>query len=295
MNLNGKFQSINWIAPTFYILLSLFFTAQLVIITALGTYFTGTKNSATSPPETSTKATDSTETSIVPHNLEKRTLQKQPATRTQKRVTSLTAPARDQRKLPLLANPTSWPPVENRLYPDMELYNQDGKLTRLSDLAGNVIIVQPVAMACPMSQAYSGANQSSTKAFGLCFPTPGIKSFGQRMQEFTGIGLDKPDLVYVQILLFNMQNKPATIADARRWARHFELRTSNNQYVLVATPKMSEKSAALIPGFHLIDRSFQLRSDSAGLLPKRSLCNHFFPTLQTLFPRSLVYQHDVID
>ncbi len=291
MNLFGKFQGRNWIAPALYILLALFFAAQLVIITALGTSFTGPKSSATSQQASHTKATSF---KVVNSGLSQPSLKtrKQRALRIKNRFTSLSHSPENNQKFPLLKNPTSWPPAENRLYPDMELYNQDGKLCRLSDLAGNVIIVQPVAMGCPLSQAYSGANQQGKTAFGLCFPTLGVKSFGEKMLESTGIGMEKPDLVYVQILLFNMQNKPPVREDARRWARHFDLRTSKNQYVLVATPEMSEKSKSLVPGFHLIDRSFHLRSDSAGLLPKRSLCSHFFPTLQTLFPRVLVYRNE---
>lgn len=290
MNLFGKLQGTNWMAPTLYILLALFFTAQLVIITALGTSFTR-KSSATSQQESRTKATTF---SVVNsgQRLPRLKNREQNAVLLKNRFTSSSPSPENNQKFPLLNNPTSWPPAENRPYPDLELYNQDGKLTRLSDLAGNVIIVQPVAMGCPLSQAYSGANQTGKTAFGLCFPTLGVKSFGEKMLESTGIGMDKPDLVYVQILLFNMQNKPPFLEDAKRWARHFDLRTSKNQYVLVATPEMSEKSKSLIPGFHLIDRSFHLRSDSAGLLPKRSLCNHFFPTLQTLFPRALVYRNE---
>jgi hypothetical protein len=186
--------------------------------------------------------------------------------------------------LPLLNNPTSWPPVENRLYPDMELYNQDGKLTRLSDLSGNVIIVQPVAMSCPLSQAYSGANKKGKTPFKKCFPNNGIIDFEQRMNDYAGISMKTPGVVFVQILFYNMQNEPPSLDDAKQWANHFDLRTSNNQYVLVATPEMvTRKSAMLIPGFQLIDRTFNLRSDSTGILPKRNLYLHFFPTLQSVF------------
>ena len=292
MSLHAKIKGTNFIAPAFYILLSLFFTAQLAIITALGTTFTGTMYSQNSPPESTAEAETSKVINTAPLHLDHKTARNQTATRASNAATKLTLSSKFQRKFPLLDNPTSWPPVENKPYPDMELYNQDGVLTRLSDLAGNVIIVQPVAMGCPMSQAYSGANRHDKKAFGLCFPTLGVQSFRKQMLESTGISMGRCGLVHVQILLFNMHNKPVTIEDARRWAKHFDLKTSNNQYVLVATPEMSEKSKTLIPGFHLIDRSFQLRSDSAGLLPKRSLCGHFFPTLQTLFPQALTYQSE---
>src|SRR5690606_15495452 len=52
------------------------------------------------------------------------------------RQTSFEIPRQPER-MPLLRNPTCWPPSLNRPYPDMELINQDGKTTRLSDLRGN--------------------------------------------------------------------------------------------------------------------------------------------------------------
>lgn len=294
----GKSHGNDWIVSAFWTAVALFMVAQLVVITALGVTFKGARYALIDQPANQTAGGARTKTRLPPRRLspKKPYLQgaytSRPPGKSNSSVPSCnqtknsSEPTKDRQKFRLLSNPTSWPPVENRLYPDMQLYNQDGKLTRLSDLSGNVIIVQPVAMSCPMSQAFSGANQEGKSAFKLCFPTIGVKEFGERMYEYTGIHAKTPELVFVQLLLYNMSNEAPTVDDAKAWARHFDLRTSQNRYVLVATPEMvSKKSNILIPGFQLIDRSFILRSDSTGLLPKRSLYNHFFPELQRLLAR----------
>jgi hypothetical protein len=289
----GKFKMTDCIVPALCLAVVVFMMAQLVIITVLGVSFKGIK-------QYSAEDSSITKSSKQRHGTNKRPPYRLSAKQAFAQVPSGSCPGiNSSRKnsgsrknskgfspqhVPLLNNPTSWPPVENRLYPDMELYNQDGELTRLSDFTGNVLVVQPVAMACPLSQAYSGANKKGKTPFKKCFPCNGVIDFAQRMNDYTGINIKTPGLVFVQILFYNMQNEPPCLDDAKQWAEHFDLRTSNNQYVLVATPEMvTRKSAMLIPGFQLIDRTFNLRSDSTGILPKRNLYLHFFPTLQSVF------------
>ncbi|MGD9682766.1 MAG: hypothetical protein AB7W16_16370 [Candidatus Obscuribacterales bacterium] len=188
-------------------------------------------------------------------------------------------------RAPLLRNPSSWPPAANRHYPDMELVNQDGKLTRLSDLTGNVIIIQPVAMSCPLTQAYSGANREGVGPYRLCFPPGNVRDVASLVTELSGVKMSRPDLIFVQIVFYNWRGEAPSVDEIRDWADHFDLRTSRNQYVLAATPDMvCRASKLMIPGFQLVDRSFVLRSDSAGIMPKDSLYNHFLPTLRALFP-----------
>jgi len=276
----GRFKISDFTMPALCVALVLFMTAQLVIITVLGMSFKGVKQFSTGDrsPGKATEAENAARTKKPPRQLSAKSSLPHLSS-----ASVLEIPSEPPKHVPLLNNPTSWPPVESRLYPDMELYNQDGKLTRLSDFSGNVIIVQPVAMSCPLSQAYSGANKKGKTAFKECFPNNSVIDFPTRMQEYTGISMNTPGLVFVQILLYNLRNEPPSIEDARQWANHFDLRTSNNQYVLVATPEMvTRKSALLIPGFQLIDRSFILCSDSSGILPKRNLYLHFFPTLQNV-------------
>lgn len=278
MTIFDRFKNSNYLVPALCAALVLFMAAQLIVITVLGVSFKGVKQYSACE-QASNRSSNKNEKSAL--------LKRPPLHLSAKPAivqSGSDAHKTSKKNCPLLHNPTSWPPVENRLYPDMELYNQDGKLTRLSDLSGNVIIVQPVAMSCPLSQAYSGANKKGMTPFKKCFPNNGIIDFHQRMNDYAGISSDTPGLVFVQILFYNMENQAPTLDDAKQWAKHFDLRTSKNQYVLVANPEMvTRKSAMLIPGFQLIDRSFNLRSDSTGVLPKRNLYLHFFPTLQEVF------------
>jgi len=291
----GRLKITEYLMPALCVALALFMTAQLVIITILGVSFKGVRQYSVGEQPLRTVPKSESNGDDAKRALNKSGIEiarSAPADTTSSTTTNAFNP--QPKHLRLLNNPTSWPPVENRLYPDMELYNQDGKLTRLSDLSGNVIIVQPVAMTCPLSQAYTGAHNNGKAPFKLCFPDNGVTDFAQRMQDYAGIGMKTPGLVFVQLLLYNMQNEAPSVDDAKQWANHFDLRTSNNQYVLVGTPEMvNHKSAMLIPGFQLVDRSYNLRSDSTGILPKRSLYNHFFPTLKgVLTPRVSVIGDD---
>lgn len=187
----------------------------------------------------------------------------------------------------LISNPTFWPPRLNQFYPDMELLNQDGRKTRLSDFRGQVIIIEPIATNCPVSQAYTGANKPGMNPYNICFPPQEVRSFDEQMRDLTGYGLHTYGVVFVQLIVSNGTAKPPTVEDAKAWAKHFGLETKDKKYVLVASDDMVKKywksTKLMVPGFQLIDRAFVLRSDASGPLPKNDLYNHFFPLLTQMF------------
>ncbi len=175
MRVFGKYQFTDYIGPALYVALVLLMTTQLVIITTLGVSFKGKKHSSlvAEPTRKAPKYNGkSPKYNGKPARKENAKRQPTKVSDEPKHTRSCSTGASQGDSLPIIKNPTSWPPVENRLYPDMELYNQDGKKTRLSELSGNVIIVQPVAMTCPLSQAYSGANKNGkiiAQAVGASF------------------------------------------------------------------------------------------------------------------------------
>ena len=52
----------------------------------------------------------------------------------------------------------NWPPKLNEPYPDLHLVDQDGKLTRLSEFKGKIILVEPIGMPCQACQAFCGGH-----------------------------------------------------------------------------------------------------------------------------------------
>ena len=179
-------------------------------------------------------------------------------------------------------NPTFWPPVLDRYYPDLVLYNQDGQPTRLSSFRGKVIIVEPIGMSCPACQAFAGANKPGVKPYGFSKPQRGLKSIEEMLKQ-QGVNLGDSRLVLVQLLLYNPRMQVPTVREAKAWAKNFGLSTRNNTYVLVGTKAMINRySYNMIPGFQLIDKNFVLRSDATGHRPKNSLYTHLLPMVKKL-------------
>lgn len=180
-------------------------------------------------------------------------------------------------------NPTYWPPRLNNYYPDMELINQDGKLVRLSNFRGRVVVVEPIGMSCAGCQAFAGANRPGMRPYGGGTAQAGLKSFEEYLSEYAGTTLQRSQIVFVQLLLYDPALKLPTAKDAQQWAQHFGMRTADNKYVLVARSNMiGQASYNMIPGFQLIDKGFVLRSDATGHSPQNDLYSHFFPTLKRL-------------
>lgn len=158
----------------------------------------------------------------------------------------------------------TWPPVIGSPYPDLVLRDCFGKVFRLSSLKGKTILVEPVAMSCPACQAFAGGHAVGT--FEGVAPQDGIESMEANLQRFAhGLRLDNPNIAYVQVVIYNTKLEAPTVAEVRAWADHFHLTDKPNVHVLVGTKDMiSDASFNLIPGLHLVDRSFTLRSLHSG-------------------------------
>lgn len=175
-----------------------------------------------------------------------------------------------------------WPPVKGRAFPDLTLYDRNGRLVKLSSFRGKVIILEPVGMTCPACNAFSGANQVG--GFEGVQPqadlAPLEKFFTVRS---AGATLDDPRIVWVQLVLYNMQMQAPTVDDLKRWVAHFPALRKPNCVVLAGTPEMiGDASYAMIPGVQLIDRQFVLRSDFRGHGGGDDLGGHLLPLVRQL-------------
>jgi hypothetical protein len=174
-----------------------------------------------------------------------------------------------------------WPPTLNMPYPDLKLLNQDGKVTQLSQFKGKVILVEPIGMTCAGCNAFADSN--GVGGFKGNAQQKGIPSLRKLMSDYARVKLPNRDVVVVHLLLYNQKMKPPTLKDAKAWAKHFDLNTYDNEYVLVG--KKKHQVYELIPGFQLIDRSFRLVSDSTGHRPLNDTYRHTFPMLGKLINR----------
>ncbi|MDA1016611.1 MAG: hypothetical protein O3A00_19410 [Planctomycetota bacterium] len=177
--------------------------------------------------------------------------------------------------------PPTWPPEKNRTYPNLELADQEGNVTRLSDFKGKVILIEPIGVPCQACVAFSGGHELG--AFEGIEPQLDLESIEAYATQYGNIRLDDHRVVRVQLLLFNQAMQAPTQEEAAAWAEHFQMRRSRNEVVLVATPSMATKASRdLIPGFQLIDKHFILRADSTGKSPTDNLYTKLLPQIRKL-------------
>jgi hypothetical protein len=157
-----------------------------------------------------------------------------------------------------------WPPRLGDRYPDLTLRDSSGNLFRLSSLKGKVILLEPIGMTCEGCQALSGG--MACGGYQGIAPQRGLDSLESYLSQFANkLTLNDPNVAYVQVVIFDMNMKAPSVAAVKSWADHFRLSNRANVHVLAGTPEMiGAASIAMIPGIHLIDRGFILRSEFFG-------------------------------
>lgn len=175
-----------------------------------------------------------------------------------------------------------WPPVDGQRYPDLVLEDSHGQIVRLSDHAGKVILVELAAVPCKGCQAFAGGKQYG--GFSGIGVQSGLDSIHHYARNIASINLkSSEDVLLVQLLLYGKDMGAPTREETKGWAEHFRIHDRDHQFVLRGDPSMVNRTTySMIPGFHLIDRDFILRSDSCGHHPKASLYTELLPKLETL-------------
>lgn len=171
--------------------------------------------------------------------------------------------------------PKVWPPKMNKVYPDIELYDQMGKKFTLSSLEGKVIILEYIDISSPKSQAQSG---SATMGAYYGAKTQEIdnqvKTFNDIIEKTTSGAFNLPhdNVLELKIIVYGPAGSAGSRDDAEHWADHFNLEQSGNVIVAVPSKDMrSDETQSLISGFQLIDKNMMLRVDSSGEEPKHNL------------------------
>ena len=175
-----------------------------------------------------------------------------------------------------------WPPKVGQLYPEVTFVNYDGREMRLSDFKGKVVLVEPVAMTCHACNAFSGGNERG--GIGNVIPQGNLESLEVYIARYSnGVTLDHPDLVLVQVLLYDLTMEAADIEDAAIWAQHFGFDRDPNVYVVVSKADLrGEASLRMIPGVQLVDKRSVLRFDSTGHPPRHNLWTELLPAVPWL-------------
>lgn len=178
----------------------------------------------------------------------------------------------------------NWPPQEGIEYPDLEMVNSSGDKVKLSSFKGKVIVIKPIGMNCPACNAWAGGQEKG--GFDGIRPQSNLESFDVYAKQ-RGVDLENDKIVIINLLLFNMNLKPTDSVDAKAWEEHFGFANSSNHIVLAGSDELLnsanyDASYKMVPGFHLVDKNFILRSDASGHHPKRNLYTHLIPKITKL-------------
>jgi hypothetical protein len=175
-----------------------------------------------------------------------------------------------------------WPPAKSKLFPDLVLLNHEGNYVRLSSFRGKIIVLEPVGMTCSACQAFSGGNKVG--GLGGIAPQADCAALDDFFTNASaGATLSDPRVVWVQLLLYNLNMQAPTKDDLKNWRDHFPTLRRPNCVVLAATPEMlGSASYAMIPGVQLIDRNFVLRSDFRGHGGGDDINRHLLPLMKEL-------------
>jgi hypothetical protein len=180
------------------------------------------------------------------------------------------------------ADTSPWPPQVGQRYPEVEMTDQTGKVIRLSDFKGRIIVMEPISMDCTACQAWSGAHRVG--AFGPVRPQADLIELKEMFDRFAGVSFDDPRFVFVQLLYFDLKRQPTQAQHAREWAQHFGFDRSKNRLVLAGsaryrTPKYDAGTYRQVPGLQLIDEKFILRSDATGHPPRDDIYRTTLPMI----------------
>jgi hypothetical protein len=182
----------------------------------------------------------------------------------------------------------NWPPSVGAEFPDVALYDHEGKPFSLRALKGKPVLLEVVAMSCAGCQAFSGANRLR-KGFGGFPAQGGLDSIETFYATYTnGHELFSPEISFVQLIIYNLQLNPPTAKDLEQWRLHFNFDKHRQTYIVSGgAPLANKASFKMIPGFLLLDREQRVLFDATGHQPRHNLFTELLPGMERLLEGSL--------
>lgn len=158
-----------------------------------------------------------------------------------------------------------WPPSYGQPHPDLVMFDLEGEEVRLSRFKGKVIVLHYAATTSPGSVSQTGGPKWAP--FQGTAPQPGVWRLDKELAE-GGVPIRSPDLAVVQILFYGPNQAVPTKEDAQAWVKHFKFAEGAGPHVFYADARYQlEETRAMIPGYTVIGRNFQLLYDRTGLDP----------------------------
>ena len=181
------------------------------------------------------------------------------------------------------AEQTSWPPVLKKTFPNLTVIDEQGKPHKLKKLAqSKVLFVELGAMPCQASVALAGGHQHGP--YHGIKPQAALPDVNSLFEDQTGgVYLDDDDIIYVQILTYNLLMQAPSSADLAAWKKHFKIKTSSSYFVMAATKELRAKvNKMMVPGFYLVDKKFVLRDSTDKRMHTPYLYDKLLPGVAAL-------------
>lgn len=175
-----------------------------------------------------------------------------------------------------------WPPQVGKPFPDIAFTNYDGSTIHLSDFEGKVVLVEPVGMTCTACNAFSGGHKYG--GIADIRPQTNLRALEDYLYEYGfGMTLDHPDLVFVQILIYDLAVDAVGLDDVQIWAEHYRFDTNPDVFVVFSEADLrSRASFEMIPGVLLVDKTSVVRFDSTGNQRRHNLFTELLPNVSLL-------------
>lgn len=179
-------------------------------------------------------------------------------------------------------NLTNWPPVLDRPFPEIELFDHDGKKVSVESFKGKPTLVEIVTMTCAGCQAFSGGHKYG--GFGGMPAQVDLGSIEEYYKKYTlGHDLFSDEINFVQIIIYNLSLNPASPTDVNSWRKHFKLDQHKNTSVLTGGNALATSASYyMIPGFLLLDKDTKVLFDATGHQPKHSLYTELLPGMNRI-------------
>ena len=137
-------------------------------------------------------------------------------------------------------------------------------------------------MDCPACNAF--ADRSGVGGIAGVYRPENVRTVDEQLSRYAaGLTFEHPDLLHIQLILYDLTRDTPDVADAKLWAEHFRFVDDPNVIVLVPdVDPRNRKSFDTIPGYWLVDRDLAVVSDWTGHSKANSLVDHLMPRLVKL-------------
>lgn len=174
-----------------------------------------------------------------------------------------------------------WPPVHGQRFPDVDLFDHEGKKFSIASLPDKPTLIEFIAMSCAGCQAFAGGNKYGGFEGFAC--QADLKSADEYFKQFTGHDLHSADINFVQIIFYDLQLESPSPEELAAWRKHFRLDRHPNTFVVSGGDALANKASyAMIPGFLLLDANRVIQYDSTGHHPKHGFYTELLPAAKKM-------------